>query len=295
MLFAGAAVLAGVHVLEVLLGTPLWRFAEVTTFVLLAAYAAARAEPRWLGPVVLSPLLLDALLTIPAAQPATYVWQVSTQVEDVNPWVDAIDQGFRQGGAMVLFVLALLVTRPIPQPRRPGARVAIAVLLGLAIAGYAGWRIVLGGSDPEAGRAVARGLAVLVPLGLVAGALVFVAVGRGWATALGGVLIVAATLPMIDAMIVTVETPYAAYVSSGPGLFGSAAITPTKAFPAPVAAIEEALLLAGVLALMARARFREAQFGKVQFGKVQFGKVQFGKAQFGKVRFRKPRFRQSGG
>lgn len=63
-------------------------------------------------------------------------------------------------------------------------------------------------------------------------------------------------LPMIDTLIGAVPTPYSLHAADG--LFGWDAVTPTRTFPAPVAAIEEALLLAGVLALMAGARFRRS-------------------------------------
>jgi hypothetical protein len=246
MVFAGAAVLAGVHVLEVLTATHLWRFAEVVAFLLLAGYAALRGEPRWLGPVAVSPLVLDALLTVPPAGPRTYGWQVLT-TEQAHPHLvlDALDQGFRQGGAALLFVLTLLAARPAGR-RRVGGMVTVAVGLGLAIAGYAGGRVALGVHGVRASSVVALGGAVLVPLLLALAALALAAaVGRG-AAVVGGVLIAAATLPMIDAMIGSVPLP-----SVDAGLFGWDAITPTGAFPAPVAAVTEGLLLAGVLFAMA--------------------------------------------
>jgi hypothetical protein len=61
---------------------------------------------------------------------------------------------------------------------------------------------------------------------------------------------------MIDTLIDSVPTPYGIHATDAPGLFGWDTITPTATFPAPVPAIQEALLLAGVLALMASARFR---------------------------------------
>lgn len=284
MALAGAAVLAAVHVLEVLTATPLWRFSEIATYVLLAV--AVRAEPRWLGPVLLAPLLLDALLTIPPAGPRTYGWQVLTPSQEINPGLDALDQGFRQGGAMVLFVLALNLTTRRRWPagraaiaallrlrgagllRLRGAgllRLGVAALLDLGVVGYAAGRVALAGRDLAVSSVVALMLAVLVPVVLALAALAFAASAGGWAggwaagwaggwaAALGGVLIAAGTLPMIDAMIGAVPLPYSHY---GTGLFGWDAITPTTTFPQPVAAIEEGLLLAGVICALVKARFK---------------------------------------
>jgi hypothetical protein len=252
MFFAGAAVLAVVHVAGVLVDDPSWRFAELATFVLLSVYAAGVGTPSWLGPVALSPLLVDALLTIPPATPAAYGWQVlSTDQLHRHPVLDALDQGFRLAGPALLAVLALLVARR--DRWRPSGRAVVAAVLALAVVGYAVVRVgkIVGylhghPSDGSGGWAVA--VAVLVPVSLAVAALVLAGKAGGWAAPIGGVLIAAGALPMIDSMIGTVPTSYPIYDA---GLFGWDAITPSVALSAPVPALTEAPLLAGLLGVVA--------------------------------------------
>jgi hypothetical protein len=252
MFFAGAAVLAVVHVVGVLMDGPLWRFAELGTFGLLSVYAALAGTPFWWGPVALSPLLVDALLTLPPAGPATYGWQVlSTDQLPRNLVLDALDQGFRLAGPALLAVLALLVARR--GGWRSSGRVVVAAGLALAVVGYAVVRV--GGivgylhghpSDGSGGWAVA--VAVLVPVSLAVAALGLAGKAGGWAAPAGGVLIAAGALPMIDSMIGSVPNPYPI---EDAGLFAWDAISPSVTLPAPVPALTEALLLAGLLCVVA--------------------------------------------
>ena len=254
MFLAGAAVLAMVQVVGVLVDGPLWRFAELGTFVLLSVYAALAGTPSWLGPVALSPLLVEALLTVPPASPATYGWQVLSNEQPRNLVLDALDQGFRLAGPALLAVLALLVARR--EGWRPSGRVLVAAVLALGIVGYAVVRV--GGivgyqhehpSDGSSGWAMA--VAVLVPVSLALAALGLSGKASGWAAPAGGVLIAAGALPMIDSMIGSVPN---SYPIEDAGLFGWNAITPSVTLPAPVPALTEALLLAGLLCVVAGLR-----------------------------------------
>jgi len=88
-----------VHVVGVLLGSPAWPPALVVTLVLLAGAAAIGGPPRWIGPVALAPLVIQAVLTVPRVHTGRgYQWLIverPPQPPATTLMVDALDTGFR--------------------------------------------------------------------------------------------------------------------------------------------------------------------------------------------------------
>ena len=172
ILLAGAAFLAALHVIGVLLGAPIWPLALVAALLTLAAAGVLPDSPgpatagvlpdspgpttagvlpdspgpttvgvlpdspgptaigvfpdspglaadpsRWLGAVALAPLILQAALTVPRVHTGDYGWFVTTLASEPPQsavLLDALDNGFRSAGALLLFVAVLLIAfRPL--------------------------------------------------------------------------------------------------------------------------------------------------------------------------------------
>jgi hypothetical protein len=289
ILLAGAVFLAAVHVTGVLFGSPIWPPALVGALLLLATLGG---PPRWLGPIALAPLILQAALTVPRVHTGGYQW-LSVDSGPARPsasalTLDALDAGFRVAGApLLLAAVLLLAVRADESAVRAdesavradesavradesavrakksawGSRAAAAgaLLTGFLILAYAVVRVVaLDRRDPSRGAGTFAA-AVLVPVALALTAAVLGAMilrhRRQGPPALGALLLAASTLPMIDSGLDALPTSYQAFGSDDPTrLFGWDFITPSIALPAPVPALTVGLQLAGFLLLVAGAK-----------------------------------------
>jgi hypothetical protein len=285
ILLTGAAFLAAVHVLGVLLGSPIWPLALAGA---LLALAAAGRPPRWLAPVALAPLILQAALTVPRVHTGDYGWFVTTFSAEPAPsaaLLDALDTSFRLAGAPFLFAAILLIALKADKSDKSGAMsegaargevggnpapgeadesvaprwvsgiaVAVMLLAGLAVLAYAATRVVaLGSLDPVSGAA-ALVAAVFVPVvfALTSAALAAVISRRGrWPGVLGAFLLVVSALPMIDSALDALPTSYQVYGGSDPTrLFGWDFLTPSDALPGLVQALTVGVQLTGLLLLI---------------------------------------------
>jgi hypothetical protein len=259
-----AALLAAGHVLGVLTARPLLRSAEVLALLLLLAYAlpAELPAPRWALPAALAAPVVDAVRTMPRAQPVTSGWTVYGALPvEIDVW-SAFGEGLRATWAGTAFAVVLLLwlatggeraRRPVPAVRDRAALAggALAVVL---VAGYAlvrvvqVWRALVdprgGYGDPDpVEAATAVGLAVVAPLLLALASLVAAVVlarRARWLAAGGAALLAAVALPSLDAALTAAPMPFAAYDGA---LFAWFAITPTLSMPAPVPASTAAVEL----------------------------------------------------
>lgn len=269
ILLAGAAFLAAVHVIGVLLGSPVWPPALVGALLALAAAGASTAAPRWLVPVALAPLILQAALTVPRVRTGDYGWFVTEATSEPARsavLLDALDTGFRLAGAPLLFAAVLLVairadrTRAIRSDRSAqGSRViaAAVALAGLPVVAYAVLRV---GAVNQIGPAqigpaqsgMTRAAAVAVPVAFAvltaALAALIVRRRRRWPGVLGALLLTISALPMIDSALDALPSSFSSF-EDPTRLFGWDVITPSDALPGPVPALTVGFQLAGFLLL----------------------------------------------
>ncbi len=272
-LLAAAVLLALTHVADVLLATPVWRFAEPVCLAVLLVYAlvAGPRSPRWALPAALGVLLVDAVRTIPPP-PSTsgYAWQVLKPSDGVD-----VPSGFEAAAAgswapiVALILLAVVWWRG---SRPSWAVLGITVTMAILITGYAAYRVIvigLGVRDENAERSYGQAdtgdavtavvLAVLPGVVLALAALTLTALlardGHRLGAA-GAFLPALAALPLIDAGIGAVSLPFSVHGESG--LFGWSMILPTLSMPAPVPALTAALMMTAFLLLAAGLTARRA-------------------------------------
>ncbi|MER5455385.1 hypothetical protein ABT008_11440 [Micromonospora sp. NPDC002389] len=257
ILLATAAVLVVLHVLGLLTGVPIFRYAELMALSVLAAYALLAGVPiaRWAVPLALVAPIVDAYRTMPAV----YVggaWQV------LRPGPSGFNIGFDTtfratwAALVVVLVLTVVALRRRERPRRRvmvGAALAAVVMTGFAVVLVV--QVHLARRDAESLRpresrsAVPELLAVASPplvLALGAIALAALLVGRGYRlAAVGAALLAPAALLHLDAALGMVPLPY-------PGSRGSVftEIGTTTSLPAPVPALTAAVELTAYLLLV---------------------------------------------
>ncbi|MET8282960.1 hypothetical protein [Micromonospora sp. NPDC005174] len=200
----------------------MWRYAEVSSFGLLLAFAvvAGLPTPRWAVPAALTPLLVDSVRRIPMDANAAG-WQALER----GRGVDALS-GFNAGlslcasSLVAVTVLLLVVWRPGVSR---GRATAAAALLAASLLGYVVVRAVdiwlavrvervqhLTGTGPDE-TLVAVGLGTFPPLalGFIALALAAALAGRGRRLASSGaVLLALITVPLVEASIEAVPLPF---------------------------------------------------------------------------------------
>ncbi|MBF5030846.1 hypothetical protein IRY44_13935 [Micromonospora sp. ANENR4] len=275
LLLTLAALSAVAHVVGVLVAAPLWRGAEVLSLALLLGYAVAAGlpAPRWVVPVALVPLIVDAVRTMPAepgaGDAAWLVYGGPGSGFDVTAGFDAALAGswatlvavavlllaFRGRGRRRHLIAAAVAAAPVVgyaavRVADIGAAAA-AVTPGLEIRTETTLTRVDGPGHDQVDVVPALVLAVLPPLALALAALALAALlaGRGRRlAATGAALLAVLALPLLDAALAAVPHPLDA---DGTALFAWSAITPTAAMPQPVAALTAAVELAAYLLLVA--------------------------------------------
>ncbi|GAA0383691.1 MULTISPECIES: hypothetical protein [Micromonospora] len=258
-----AGLLAAVHVVGVLTAAPILRYAEVLAVAVLLAYAllAGLPSPRWVVPVGLIVVAVDAWWTMPV-DPAEggYRWQV---LEPGPPpeFTDGLWTGLALTWAALFFVLLLAVVSWPQTDRRPSGRLSVGALLAAAaVVGYVVFRL----AGYHGGQPRVAAVAVLAPLALALAAVLLAAllVRRGHRLAAGGaVLLLVAALFQFDAAL----APYTLLPLSpnrGTLLTGAMAGPALVTMPALTAAAE----LAGYLLLVAGLRARRTERSRGQPG-----------------------------
>ncbi|MET7471142.1 hypothetical protein ACFYON_21380 [Micromonospora sp. NPDC005686] len=269
-----AAVSAVAHVVGVLVAAPLWRGAEVLSLTLLFAYAvvAGLPPPRWVVPVALAPLIVDAVRTMPAEPGAADIgWTVYGSGYTVIDRTAGFDATFAGSWAALVAVAVLLV---VFRGRGRRRHLIVAAAAAAPVVGYAAVRLTDIGfavaahivetrtettltrvEGPayydQADVVAALVLAVLPPLALALAALglAVLLAGRGRRlAATGATLLAVLALSLLDAGIEAVPLPYPA---DSTALFAWYVITPTSAMPQPVPALTAAVELAAYLLLVA--------------------------------------------
>ncbi|NLU79351.1 hypothetical protein HCA58_13360 [Micromonospora sp. HNM0581] len=284
MLPAAAGILAVVHVVGIFVDEPLLPQAEMLALLLLAAYAlsagytpvipappAVSSTPdlavpvvRWVVPVALTTLMVDAWHSMPIADARRLAFLA---VDPPDPAL-VVTAEVRENWAGMVFVSMLALTARLGggRPGRP-ATVGM-VLAAVLVTGYAFVRSVAeytevwelrrqhpGVDGDSLARIAATGVAGLLPLALALGAIVLVALllaHRLRLAAGGAVLLVLVALIRVDAVIGSPPQP--PHLIDRGGVFTAATQTvPGFAAhgPAMVAALELAAYLLLVVGLYA--------------------------------------------
>ncbi|RQW99426.1 hypothetical protein DLJ59_24600 [Micromonospora inaquosa] len=222
LLLAGAAACALAHVVGILTGHPIWRYAEVWSVGLLLAFAvvAGLPAPRWAVPAAVTALLVDSVRSIPI-DANTAGWQVF----EPGDGVDTLS-GFNAGLSLCASSLAAVTVLLVVWRRVSlGCTTAVVALVATSLFGYSVVRAVdiwlavpteqgqyLTGTG-QAETVIAVSLAALPPLALGFTALALAAAlaerGRRLASS-GAVLLALITVPLVEASIGAVPLPFEA-------------------------------------------------------------------------------------
>ncbi|MEV6690123.1 hypothetical protein AB0M35_01415 [Micromonospora sp. NPDC051196] len=270
LLLSMAGLLAAVHVAGVLTAAPILRQAEVLAVAVLLAYAllAGLPSPRWMAPVGLIVVAVDAWWTMPVDPADGYRWQL-LQPGPPPDFTMGLRTGLQLTWAALVLVLLLILTAWRQRARRPSRRFVTGLVMAAGtVVGYAVLRVVerhrnnmvdTGLSDDH-GRQSETGVAaaaVLAPLALALAAVLLAAllVRRSHRLAAGGaVLLLVAALFQFDAAL----APYTLLpLSPSRGTLFTGAMVSPALVTAP--ALTVAAELAGYLLLVAGLRTRRTE------------------------------------